>query len=92
MEGQINKNITVIAINKELDAKIINLCNKNGMDKDFFITKALEAQVAMISQNPRLMEKVNRYCEERDMSKTFFYAKALESYCKHLDDKDKEKE
>jgi hypothetical protein len=89
-QQQINKNIAVITINKDLDANIINLCNKSQMDKEFFITKALENHVIMISQNPRLMKKVNDYCEKYDMSKIFFYTKALEYYCKHLDEKNKE--
>ena len=88
-DNNVNKNITVMTIDKNLDAKIDELCQKNGMDRIFFITKALENQIAMVDQNPKLVEKVNKLCEEHSMSRIFFFTKALENYCKYLSKKKK---
>jgi len=83
-EQQVEKNITIMGIEKSIDAKINELCMNNNMDRDFFITKALENQIAMMDQDPKLVEKINTLCEEHDMPRIFFFTKALENYCKNL--------
>lgn len=88
-DNNINKNITLMTIDKEIDDKINELCQKNGIDRTFFIAKALENQIAMVDQNPKLVEKINKLCEEHSMSRIFFFTKALENYCKYLSRKKK---
>lgn len=83
----VNKDIIVMNISKEINSKINDLCIKNDIDREFFITKALENQIAMTSQNPRLVEKMNKLCDEEGMSRMFFVTKALENYCKYLSEK-----
>lgn len=85
----ISKNICVMGIDKGIDEKINDLCEKNGIDREFFITKALENQIAMMDQNPKLVEKINDLCEKHNMSRIFFFTKALENYCKNLSKKKK---
>ena len=91
MSEEIKKNITVMGIDKDVDEKINELCQKHNMDREFFIAKALENQIAMVEQSPSLVEKINRLCEEHDMSRIFFFTKALENYCRNLSKKRKKK-
>ena len=91
-EKKIVRNISVMTIDKNIDDKINELCEKNSMDREFFITKALENQIAMVEQSPKLVEKINDLCEKHDMSRIFFFTKALENYCKYLGKKKKNTE
>jgi hypothetical protein len=81
---KIDKNICVMGIDKNIDEKINKVCKDNNVDREFFIAKALENQIAMMEQNPKLVEKINKLCEEHGMSRIFFFTKALENYCKYL--------
>lgn len=88
---KIEKDVMVMCISKDINTNINKLCKEHNMDKDFFVTKALENQIAMVSQNPRLVDKINKLCEEHGMSRIFFFTKALENYCKYLGKKKKGK-
>ena len=89
---QINKTICIMAVEKSLDDKINEICKIHNMDRDFFVTKALENQVAMTSQSPKLVSKINKLCGDNHMSRIFFFTKALENYCKYLEEKKKKAE
>lgn len=90
--ADINKNITIMGIDKDIDAKINELCEKHAMDREFFIAKALENQISIMEQSPNLVKKVDSLCEKHDMSRIFFVTKALENYCKYLSKKKKKSE
>ena len=91
-QKSVDKNICVMMIDKTLDEKVNEVCKRNNIDKNFFIAKALENQVAMTSQSPKLVSKVNKLCGDNHMSRIFFFTKALENYCKYLEEKKKNKE
>jgi predicted transcriptional regulator len=87
-----DKNITIIAIDKDVDEKINELCMKKNMSRDLFLKKALETYSVFCEIDPNLVKRMNDACEEHGMGKLFFFTKAIENYCKNLARKKKKDE
>jgi len=91
-EKKINKNVTIIGIEKELDARINDVCIKHHVSRDFFFENAMKNYCDLIEIDPKLIEKMNDLCIENNMSKLFFFTKAIENYCKNLARKKKKED
>lgn len=91
-EKKIDKNITIIGVEKGLDERINELCAKHHVSRDFFFEKAMQNYCDLIEIDPKLIGKMNDLCIEHNMSKLFFFTKAIENYCKNLARKKKKED
>lgn len=83
-EKKINKNVTIIAVEKELDERINDVCAKHHISRDSFFENAMKNYCDFIEIDPKLIGKMNDSCVEHNMGKVFFLTKAIENYCKNL--------